>query len=260
MSNGLLTLDDAGKIVTCNSAGLRILLAKSEQVLQRPAGEFFTGSNAWILEKLKAVEETGEAQISMDAPLQTGEERRSVNLTVQSLFNAEQKRIGAMMMMEDISKEKTPQVGDVGAHGPDDRRPAGGGRCRRAGRAERGMHRPVLRHPRLHHAYRATRRARHGFPAQRILHADGRLHPGRGRDAGQIHRRRHHGGVRHSADPRRRRRPCHALLAGDDQHAQQVERQARRRGQAAGQHRRRPQYRGGAVGQHRFGKNARITR
>lgn len=106
MSNGLITLDEAGKIVTCNSAGLRILQSRTETTLQKPAAEFFAGANAWILEKLKAVEETGEAQVTMDASLQVGANRSSVNLTVQSLFNAEQKRIGAMIMMEDISSEK----------------------------------------------------------------------------------------------------------------------------------------------------------
>ncbi len=106
MSNGLITLDEAGRIITCNSSGLRILQTKAELILQQPLGEFFAGANAWVLDKLKAVAETGEAQITMDAPLQVGEERRSVNLTVQSLFNAEQKRIGTMLMMEDISKEK----------------------------------------------------------------------------------------------------------------------------------------------------------
>ena len=106
MSNGLITLDEAGKIITCNSAGLRILKIQADKILQKPIGDFFTDHNAWILDKLKAVEETGKAQVTMDAPLQVGEEKRSVNLTVQSLFNAEQTRIGAMVVMEDISSEK----------------------------------------------------------------------------------------------------------------------------------------------------------
>jgi adenylate cyclase len=106
MSNGVITLDEAGKIVTCNSAGLRILQTRTEVVLQQAIGDFFSGANAWILEKLKTVEETGEAQLTMDAPLMVGNDTRSVNLTVQSLFNAEQKRIGSMLVMEDISSEK----------------------------------------------------------------------------------------------------------------------------------------------------------
>jgi adenylate cyclase len=106
MSNGLITLDEAGKIVTCNSAGLRILQCRAEQILQQPVAEFFSGANAWIVEKLRLVEETGQQQVSMDAPLAAGETARSINLTVQSLLNAEHKRIGTMLMMEDISQEK----------------------------------------------------------------------------------------------------------------------------------------------------------
>jgi adenylate cyclase len=106
MSNGLITLDESGKIVTCNSAGLRILRTRAELILQQPVAEFFAGANAWILDKLKAVEDTGEAQVTMDAPLQLGEEKRAVNLTVQALLNVEHKRIGSMLMMEDISSEK----------------------------------------------------------------------------------------------------------------------------------------------------------
>jgi adenylate cyclase len=106
MSNGVITLDEAGKIVTCNSAGLRILQTRPELVLQQAVVEFFAGANAWVLEKLQAVEQTGAAQLTMDAPLQVGDEARSINLTVQSLLNAEQKRIGSMLVMEDISSEK----------------------------------------------------------------------------------------------------------------------------------------------------------
>lgn len=43
LSNGVITLDDAEKIVTCNAAGLRILRTLPGQVLQKPAREFFSG-------------------------------------------------------------------------------------------------------------------------------------------------------------------------------------------------------------------------
>src|SRR5271169_6505914 len=36
MSNGLITLDEAGKIITCNSAGLRILKTIAPNILQKP--------------------------------------------------------------------------------------------------------------------------------------------------------------------------------------------------------------------------------
>jgi adenylate cyclase len=106
MSNGVLTLDEAGKIVTCNAAGLRMLRVDSSQILQKPAQEFFVGDNAWVFEKLKRVDETGQPEIIMDGELVLNEERVSTNVTVLPLTSAEQKRIGSMVLIDDISQEK----------------------------------------------------------------------------------------------------------------------------------------------------------
>ena len=106
MSNGIITLDDAGKIATCNAACLRILKIVAKDILHRPATEYFTGANEWVMSKLQLVIETGEQQSMMDAPLQVGDEKLSVNFTVQPLLNVDQKRIGSMIVIEDISSEK----------------------------------------------------------------------------------------------------------------------------------------------------------
>ena len=106
MSNGIITLDETGKIATCNAACLRILKIAVNDILHCPAAEFFTGANGWVVDKLQLVTETGEQQTMIDAPLQAGEEKLSVNFTVQSLLNMDQKRIGSMIVIEDISSEK----------------------------------------------------------------------------------------------------------------------------------------------------------
>jgi adenylate cyclase len=106
MSNGLITLDESERIATCNAAGLRILKVRPEDILHKPVSEYFADANAWVLEKLKQVDASGEQQISMDAPLQVAGETRSINLTVQPLLNIDQKRIGSMFVIEDISSEK----------------------------------------------------------------------------------------------------------------------------------------------------------
>lgn len=106
MSNAVITLDDGEKIATCNAAGLRILKVHPNQILNRPAGEFFSGSNAWLLEKLRRVSETQTADLVMDAELVVGEDKLSVNLTALPLLSTEKKRIGSMLMLEDISNEK----------------------------------------------------------------------------------------------------------------------------------------------------------
>jgi adenylate cyclase len=106
MSNAVITLDEAEKIATCNAAGLRILRVSPAQILQKPAAEFFAGNNAWIHEKLKRVGETQTTELAMEAELIVGEDKLSVNLTALPLLSAEKKRLGSMLMLEDISSEK----------------------------------------------------------------------------------------------------------------------------------------------------------
>jgi len=99
MSNGLITLDAAGKIATCNAACARILRTSGPAILNRPASDVFSGENQWVME-------TQQQQTVVDAPLKIQEEKLSVNLTVQPLLNIDQKRIGSMIVIEDISTEK----------------------------------------------------------------------------------------------------------------------------------------------------------
>ncbi len=106
MSNGVVTMDVDGKVVTCNAAGLRILRATSSQLLHKPVAEFFNGDNAWVLEKLASVAESGQPEVLMDAELVFQDETISSNVTVLPLSSADQKRIGSMIMIEDISSEK----------------------------------------------------------------------------------------------------------------------------------------------------------
>ncbi len=110
MSNGVLTLSEDGGIVTCNSAGLRILRANAKEVIGRPAQEFFSGANAWVLERIRVVGETLQSDIMVDAELAIGAEKVSVNVTVLPLMSAEDKgrrnRLGSLIMIEDISSEK----------------------------------------------------------------------------------------------------------------------------------------------------------
>jgi len=106
MSNGLITLDAAENIATCNAAGLHIFKVNEGQVLNKPAREFFAGANAWVLDKLKRVTENQQTEVTMDAGLEVDGEKLSVNMTAQPLLNADKKRIGLMMVIEDISSEK----------------------------------------------------------------------------------------------------------------------------------------------------------
>lgn len=106
MSNGVITLDEEGKIITCNAAGLIIMKISAEDIIDRHSTDFFTGANAWVLERIQRVEETQESDITMDADFEFGGEELSVNLTVLPLISVDQKKLGSMIMIEDISSEK----------------------------------------------------------------------------------------------------------------------------------------------------------
>ncbi len=106
MSNGVVTLDDEGKIVTCNEAGLKILSVSQNDIIGVAAAEFFIESNAWIMDKIKAVEETQESELVMDAELTFNETQISANVSVLPLTSSEGSKLGAMLLIEDISSEK----------------------------------------------------------------------------------------------------------------------------------------------------------
>ena len=106
MSNGVLTLDEEGLVVTCNAAGQRILQLKAEDVLKKPSSEVFKDDNAWVIDRIKRNEEQGEVDVLMDAELKVGDETLSTNLTLQPLVSVEGSKLGSMIMLEDISAEK----------------------------------------------------------------------------------------------------------------------------------------------------------
>ena len=106
MSNGVITLDENEHIVTCNAAGARILGVQLADVLSQPAAEWFADANEWVMDKLRLVAETEDAQTIIDATLIVGEETLSVNVTALPLHSADRQRIGSMLMIEDISNEK----------------------------------------------------------------------------------------------------------------------------------------------------------
>ena len=110
MSNGVVTLNEEGKIATCNQSGLRILKMEPKEILQKTAAQFFGETNPWVLERIKVVDETLRSDALMDADMIVGGEKVSVNLTVLPLISeleeGVRKRLGTLLMIEDISSEK----------------------------------------------------------------------------------------------------------------------------------------------------------
>ncbi|MCK9273841.1 MAG: GAF domain-containing protein [Syntrophales bacterium] len=106
MTNGVVTLNDEGAIVTCNAAGIKIMKVDEAEIIGQNADAFFTGDNDWILEKIHRVEESQESDVTMDAVLTFGGENISVNLTVLPLLSVEKKKLGSMIIFDDITSEK----------------------------------------------------------------------------------------------------------------------------------------------------------
>ncbi|MFC1705309.1 GAF domain-containing protein [Planctomycetota bacterium] len=106
MSNSVITVDESGKIVTCNAAGMKILNVESKDIVDQEAKEFFSGTNEWILEKIERVEKSQVADNTVDAALEVAGEQLSVNVTIVPLISVEHKKLGTMVMIEDISSEK----------------------------------------------------------------------------------------------------------------------------------------------------------
>ncbi len=112
MSNAVITTDEVGKIITCNAAGHKILHVGDEGILGSQAEDYFTGANSWIIDKLKKVDQEQVSNLVMDAEMIVGSndsgsrETLSVNVTFLPLTDADQKKLGSMVMIEDISSEK----------------------------------------------------------------------------------------------------------------------------------------------------------
>jgi adenylate cyclase len=57
MTNGVITLNEDGRIVTCNTAALRMMKMPARDIVDRTAAEFFAGPNAWVLDMVHKVED-----------------------------------------------------------------------------------------------------------------------------------------------------------------------------------------------------------
>ena len=105
-ASGVITLDEDEKIITCNDAGLRILNITEQEILQKPAVDFFVGENEWLMERITKVQEEQQTDTFVDASYQSGDETLSLNGTVAPLISTDEKKLGVMVMLEDISTEK----------------------------------------------------------------------------------------------------------------------------------------------------------
>ena len=113
MYNGVVTVDRDGRVVTINGAAQRILCLPggAPGEARSRAEALMTGPNAWMMDSIEAVRASGREQVAMDAEIALpgeggGPRHAAINLTAVPLTDAEERRIGALLMMEDITEEK----------------------------------------------------------------------------------------------------------------------------------------------------------
>jgi adenylate cyclase len=108
MTNGVITLDNEGQIVTCNAAGAEILGYTEDHVIGRSVHDLFD-KNPGILALVEDVMTTNESGSLMDVDLHTGVgetgETVSVNVTGVPL-RIETNDEGTILLLENISNEK----------------------------------------------------------------------------------------------------------------------------------------------------------
>ncbi len=106
MSNGVITFDEQGVIVTCNTPALHMLHVDEKDIISHKAADFFVDDNAWIVEKLELLNDTEDPYLAMDVQLDVQDGSMFANLTFVHLLDHQKQRLGKMMMLEDISSEK----------------------------------------------------------------------------------------------------------------------------------------------------------
>jgi len=106
MSNGVITFDEGGKIITCNSPALKMLQVEESAIIGHAADTFFVDENEWIVDQLQRLNDSEESCLAMDVQVNIQDGCMSANLTFVHLRDHDQKRLGKMMMLEDISAEK----------------------------------------------------------------------------------------------------------------------------------------------------------
>jgi adenylate cyclase len=108
MTNGVITLDTEGEVVTCNAAGAAILGRTEEQIVGRSVHDLFAKSPG-ILTLVEDVMATGESGSLMDVDLEVdsadGPDAVSVNVTGVPL-RIETNDEGTILLLENISSEK----------------------------------------------------------------------------------------------------------------------------------------------------------
>jgi adenylate cyclase len=106
-SNAIVTFDEDAVIVTTNPAAQQLLGGNRDSLIGQPGATVFAGQNGWIIDALDRALETGRMSIAVDTEIAHAQtSASSVNVTTAPLIDAGDNRIGSMLVIEDITREK----------------------------------------------------------------------------------------------------------------------------------------------------------
>ena len=107
ISNGIVSLDSDNVVVTANDPAVATIGLPVEKIIGRRFEDIVTQPNRWILQNLRETIATGHNSIAIDAELIRRDNSKStVNLTAAPLIDGNLKRIGSLLVVEDITEEK----------------------------------------------------------------------------------------------------------------------------------------------------------
>ena len=107
ISNGIVSLDSDNVVVTANDPAVATIGLPVDKIIGRPFEDVVTQPNRWIMQNLRETIATGHNSIAVDAELTRRDGSKStVNLTAAPLIDGNLKRIGSLIVVEDITEEK----------------------------------------------------------------------------------------------------------------------------------------------------------
>lgn len=110
MTNAVLTVNTNNQIATCNRAGMKLMQIDSiDKLILKNIATLFTNDTIGLVEKITLINHESSKMnqdVIMDAEIEIANIKITANITIVPLINANNERLGTMIMIEDISSEK----------------------------------------------------------------------------------------------------------------------------------------------------------
>jgi adenylate cyclase len=108
LTNGVITVDLDRVVTYINPAASRILYLDSDGSVGRPLDDIFDGFNAWVADAMSEASASGEEKLLPHSEffIASQDDWVAANLAVVPLRDIKQTALGAMLVIEDVQREK----------------------------------------------------------------------------------------------------------------------------------------------------------